>query len=129
MSCPVLYQFILVLRVAFYLLPDAINKSSGVANVLLEEFLELWPGHWHGSVATLFVLEALLGDQPMQKQSYEWNSFWPFGPGGFEVILTLLAKLIAVHVQITIVKVQELGLERLFARFWVYLCLAWHLSL
>ena len=128
-SCPVLYQFVLVLRVAFYLLPDAINKSPEVAKVLSEEFLELLPGHRHGSVATSFVLKPSMGDRSTQKRSCKWNSVWPFGPGGFEVILTLLAKSIAVHMQIIIVKVRESGLERLFARFWVYLCSAWNLSL
>ena len=33
------------------------------------------------------------------------------------MVLTLLAKLIAIHVQITIVKVLEPDLKRLFARF------------
>ena len=97
-SCPVLYRFVLVLRVAFYLLPDAINESPGVAEVLSEEFLELRPGHWHGSVATSFVLEPSLGDRPTQKRSCKWNSVRPFGPGGLKMVFALLAESIAIHV-------------------------------
>ena len=107
MSCPVLYRLVLILRVAFYLFPDAINKSPEVAKVLVEKFLKLRPGHWHGSVVTLFVLKSLLGDQPTQKQTCKWNFVWFFSTGSLKMSFALLAKLIAIYIQITIIKVWE----------------------
>ena len=47
------------------------------------------------------------------------------------MVFALFVELIAIHLQITIIKFQEPGLERLVARLWVYLCgyLGCHLSL
>ena len=47
------------------------------------------------------------------------------------MLFALLAELIAIYMQITIIKVREPGLERLFAKLWVYILgySGWYMSL
>ena len=51
------------------------------------------------------VLEPLLADFPLQEQGFKINSVESLGPGGMEIIFALLAKPIAVYMQIALIKV------------------------
>ena len=53
---------------------------------------------------------------PTKKQSGEKDMVGPACLCGLEIIFILLAKAIAIHVQITIIEVGKLGFEGLFAR-------------
>ena len=52
----------------------------------------------------------------MEKQSGKWDAFRSAGSSGLEVVLTLLAEAVAVHVRVFIIEVGEPSFERLFAR-------------
>ena len=100
-----------MMRVAFYLFLDTINKNLEVSKVLQEEIVQFDLGHWHSSVMTSFVLEPLLDNQPTQKQSCKWNFVPPFVFGGLKIVFVLLAESIAIYVQITIVRDKNRALK------------------
>ena len=52
----------------------------------------------------------------MEKQSSKWDAIESAGPSGLEMVFTLLAEVVAVHVGVSIIEVRELSFERLFTR-------------
>ena len=54
-------------------------------------------------------------DIPAKKESCKGGLIGPSGPRGLKMIFTLLAKVVAVYVQFTIIYIQHLSLKGLFA--------------
>lgn len=116
MSGPILHRLALVLRVLFSFTPDTIHKSSKISEVFSEEALKLGPSDWCGFIVPCFLLELLLSDSSVQEQGCKENLVQFFSPNYFEIVFILLAKPIAIHVKITLVKIWKPNLEGLILR-------------
>ena len=57
-------------------------------------------------------------DIPTKKRSCKGGLVGPGSPKGLKMIFTLLAKVLAVHVQFTIIYIWHLSLKKLFALLW-----------
>ena len=87
----------MILGDASELAADAVSKSLIVSKVLLEEVLELRSYHLVLSLKATFILVLLLNHQSAEEQKSKKDLVRLVGPSSFEIILTLLAKLVAIQ--------------------------------
>ena len=115
MGCPVKDFLKLVLGVPLGLSPIRVYKSLGVTQVPAEERLELGPCDWERSVCVMFLLVLLPAEaDPVPEEGRgKKNLDMPLSSGGSKVVLTLLTKVVAVHVRLLAVYVWGTGLQLL----------------
>ena len=77
---------------------NAISKSLIISGIFLKEVLELRSCHLVLSLKATFILVPLLDHQSAEKQSGKRDSIESIGSSSFEVIFTLLTKLVAIQV-------------------------------
>lgn len=101
MESSFLYFFELILRVAFKLVPNAINKRSRIAEFFLKKGLELSPGYgdYFFTLMLVLILSASIADGPWEEQSCKGGMFWARGLGCVEIIFTLLTKVVAIYMK------------------------------
>ena len=99
MRSPILYFFLLVLGVSFDFTPDIINKRDKFSKTLSEECLEFVPSEGSDSVLLnlSFVLLPAEVDFISEKQGRERDALVARGTGRIEIIFTLLAEVITLH--------------------------------
>lgn len=85
-----------VLSITLYFLSDAFYKCSKISKLSLEKIHQFFPSYQYNSVLSPLILEPLLGDFFIYKRGGTGNSIEFFDFVGFEIIFTLLAKLIVV---------------------------------
>ena len=95
----VLSFFQLVLKVLSKLTPDAIDKGLGVPKVLSNEVFELRSRDRSGAFVTALALGLSEADGATEKNSGKGATIYPCDAWSFEIILTLLTKVIAIHVR------------------------------
>ena len=121
MSSPIQDGLRLILRIPPKLAVDIVSKGPAVSKVRPEETLKFRPSDWCFFRGATLMLMPLLGHRTAQKRGSKKNAIEPVGSGGFEVILTLLTKTVAVQVRSIIIKFGEPGFWRLLLKF----CLNW----
>ena len=109
----ILYFLLLVLGIPLDLGPDASHERGGFSETLPEKGLEFVPNRRNGIVAfhLSFVLLPAEVNPISKERGREEDAFVARGSGRVEIILTLLTKIIALHMQAPIVKVGVPGLE------------------
>ena len=85
-----------MLRDTLELAKDAVSENQIISKVLSEKILEFLPRHQILGLGATLLLVPLLDHRPAEKQGGKKDSIWPIGPGGFEMVLTLLAEPIAI---------------------------------
>ena len=95
----------MVLRVSLNSAPNTINKSSRVPEILSQKGFKLDPGNkiHPSSLVPKFVLVPAEADRPAEEQGCKRDTVGAGSTGGLEMVLTLLAKLVAIHVRFPIV--------------------------
>ena len=77
---------------------DAVNKKLIISKVYLEKILKFFLCHWIFGFRATFLLVSLLDHYFMKKRGGKKDLIWPIDPGGFEMVLILLAETIAIKV-------------------------------
>ena len=95
----VLSLFQLVLGVPSKLAPDAINKSLVVPEVFSKEVFELRQRDRSGVFMAALVLGPSEADGSTEEYGGKGGTIYLCGAWGFEIILTLLTKVLAIHVR------------------------------
>lgn len=95
---------------------SVVGEGPVVFMVLSEEILELGPRHRFLDFGATFMLVPLLNYYSAEKRGGKKDLVGPVSPNGFKVIFILLIELVAIQVQIAIVKVEKLSLEGPFVR-------------
>ena len=75
---------------------DAVSKNRIISKVCLEKILEFFLRYWLLGPKAMLLLVPLLDHRPAEKRGGKRDSIWPIGSSGFEIVLTLLAKMIAI---------------------------------
>ena len=87
-----------MLRDTSELAKDAISKSPIISKFRLEKILKFLPRHRILTLGATLLLVPSLDHRPADKRGGKRDLIWPIGLGGFEMVLTLLAKTIAIEV-------------------------------
>ena len=85
-----------MLRDTSELAKDAVSKSPIISKVRLEKIFEFLLRHQILGLEATLLLVPSLDHCSAEKQGGKKDSIWPIGPGGFEMVLTLLAETIAI---------------------------------
>ena len=85
-----------MLRDTSELAEDAVSKSPIISKVCLEKTLKFLPRHRILGLGAMLFLLLSLDHRPAEKQGGKRDSIWPIGLDGFEMVLTLLAEMIAI---------------------------------
>ena len=101
---PVLYLILLKLRVTFDLNPGRIDKSLRVTKILFKKSLEIDPG-WGSYLNPTFMLVLAETDLPTKKRGSKWGAVWPSGASGIEIILALLAEVVAFYIWLCVIEI------------------------
>ena len=99
MRSPVLYFFLLVLRVSFDFISDVVNERSGFSENLLEECLEFVPSEGSDRVPlnlSLVLLPAKV-DPILKKRGREGDMLVAGGTGYVEMVFTLPTKVVTLY--------------------------------
>ena len=119
MRIPVIYFLQLVLRVFFVFFSDAIDEWLGFSQVFSWEGFDPCPGY-RGYFLTSMTFELYLSyvNISKKKKSCKWGLIGPNSPRSLKIIFTLLAEVIAVHVQFTKIYIWHLSFKMLFVLLW-----------
>ena len=115
MGCPVEDFLLLVLGVPLELFQVGVHKGLWVTQVLSEKCLELVPRNrdrGFGIMSLLVLLPAEADLVPQEKRG-KGNPGRSHGSSGSKIVLTLLTKVVAVHVRLSAVYVRGIGLQLL----------------
>lgn len=115
MSSPIQHRLYLILWVLSKFTINAVSKSSIISQILSKESCEFGPCHWDSLRAT-FMQVPMLYYYSMEEWGSKWDTIRPAGLNDLKIILTLLAKAIAIYIQITIIEVGESSLKGLFMK-------------
>lgn len=63
----------------------------------------------------MLVLSLLVTNGSSKERGCKWSTFWSAGPGWFEIIFTLLTKVIAIHMRFAQVYVWGPGFKKFFS--------------
>ena len=85
-----------MLRDTSELAEDIVSKNPIISKVCLEKILEFLLRHRILGLGAMLLLVPSLDHHPVEKRGGKRDSIWPIGPGGFEMVLTLLAETIAI---------------------------------
>ena len=126
----ILYFFLLVLGIPFDLGPDVSHKQGRFSKTLLKEGLEFVSSKENDIVVfnLRFVLLLAEVNPILEKQSRKGDAFVAYCSSRIEIILTLLTKVIALHMQAPIVKIGVSGLKGAIAGYGTCLKLAMFLA-
>ena len=115
---PILNFFWLVLRVFFDSALDTINKGSRVSEILFQKGFKLELGNriYSLSLVPKFMLMPADVDWPAEDRGCKRDTVGVGSTGGLKMVLTVLAKLVAINVGFSIVQVGKTGFERTFLR-------------
>ena len=115
---PILYFFLLVFSISLNLSPDVSHKQGGFSKTLPKEAFEFDSNRRNGIVAFNLRFVLLLAEvNPIsEKQGCKKDTFIVCGSGYVKIILTLLTEIIALHMQVFIVKIGIPDLDRAIAR-------------
>ena len=97
--------FQLVFGVPSKLALDAIDKGLGVPEVLSEKVFKLRPHDWSGAFVVVLVLGPSEADVATKEYGSKEGTIYPCGAWDFKIILTLLTKVVAIHMRFS-----EIGL-------------------
>lgn len=113
MGNPVLYFFLLILRVLFNLTPDIVYKCSGLPKALSKKGLKLVPCKRGNPVSFDLSLILLLTEiDPFSKeQGCKKYAFVALRTNCLEIVLALVTEIIAFHMQVFIIQVRVPSLE------------------
>ena len=75
---------------------DTVSKNPIISKVYFEKILEFLLRHRILGLGAMFLLMPLLDHRFAEKQSSKKDSIWPIGLSSFVMVLTLLAKTIAI---------------------------------
>ena len=124
MWCLVSGLFQLVLGVPSKLTPNVVDEGLRIPEVLSEEGFELWPRDRSGALVAALVLSPSEADGATEEWGCEWGTIHPGSAWSFEIVLTLLTKVIAIYVRFPWIGLRGSSLKWLFSR--LYLCLSLH---
>ena len=108
-----MYFLLLVLGIPLNLSPDIGYKRGGFSKILLEKGFKFVPSK-KGGLVTLnlcFVLLPMEVDPIPEQKSRKENALMICGTGHVEMILALSTKIVALHVQASIIQVRVMGLK------------------
>lgn len=114
MGSPVLYFFLLVLKVPLNLTPNIIHKGSRFSQTFLEKSLKFFPYKGGGPIlfdTDLILLPAEVDPIP-EKRDCKRDAFIAFGFSSFEMVLALLIEIIAFYMQVPKVQLEVPGFEK-----------------
>ena len=109
-----------------------VNEGLRILEVLLEEGFELWPRDRSGALVAALVLSPSEADGATEEWGCKWGTIHPSGAWSFEMVLTLLTKVTAIHVRFFWIGLWGSSLKWLFLRLclllvsslgWFYKCL------
>ena len=102
-----------MLEISLDLGPDASYKQGGFSEILLEKGFKFVSSSGDGIVAfnLSFVLLSAKVNPILEEQGRKENAFVARGSGRIEMILILSTEIIALYMQVLIVKVGVLGLK------------------
>ena len=108
----ILYFLLLILGIPLNLESDVGHKQEGFSEALSEKGFELIPSEKGGLVALNLGLVLLLADVDLipKKRGYKGDALVAFGTDCIKMILALLTKVVALHVQALIIQVRITGL-------------------
>ena len=86
-----------MLKDTFELAKNAVSKNPIISKACLEKILEFPLRYWILGLKAIFLLVPLLDHCFIEKQGNKENLIWPIDPSGFEIVFTLLAKIIAIE--------------------------------
>ena len=116
MWCPVSNLFQLVLGVPSKLILDIVNEDLRILEIFLEKDFEFWLHDWSGALVAALVLSLSEVDGAMNKWGCKWGMIHPNGAWSFEMILTLLTKVIAIYVRFPWIGLRRSSLKWLFLK-------------
>ena len=88
----------MVLGIIFKLTPNAINKSLGISKIFLEESLKVGPRDRSGALVAALMLGSSEANSATKEYGSKGGTIHPCGTSDFEIILTLLIKVVAIYV-------------------------------
>ena len=97
--CLVSGFFQLILGVFSKLIPNIVNKDLRIPKILLEKDFEFWPHDWSNALVAALVLSPSKVDGTMKKRGCKWGTIHSGSTWNFKMVLTLLTKVIAIHVR------------------------------
>ena len=115
---PILHLFLLKLRVTFDSPLGYVNKSLRVTKILPKKSFKIDPGQWSYLTPT-FVLVPAETDPPIKKRCGKRDAIWLNGAGGIEIVLALLAEVVAFHMWLPVIEIWKLCLQLAF--LWLFL--------
>ena len=126
----ILYFLLLVLRIPLDLGPDASHKQGRFSKTLPEKGLEFVPSRGDGIVTFNLSFVLLLAEvNPVSEERIcKKDAFVAHGSSRIKIILTVITKIIALHIQAFIVKVGVLDLGGSIPGGGVYLAIFWALD-
>lgn len=109
------FQLILVVSLDFT--PVIIYKRSGVAKIFTEKSFKFWLKYedYPFVLVMVLVLCLLEADSPTKKRDGKWDMVRTCGPNSVKVILTLLTKVVIVHMRFPKIQVRKSSLDRSFS--------------
>ena len=115
MDCPVEDFLLLILGVPLELSPIGVHKGLGVTQTPEEECLEFVPcdqDRGFGVISPLVLLPAEADPVPQERRG-KGNLGRSCGSSSSKIVLTLLTKVVAVHMGLSAIYVREMGLQLL----------------
>lgn len=103
MRSPVLYFFLLMLKVLFNLILDAVYKRSRFSKAFSEEGLKLVPGRGSSLITLnlgLMLLPAEV-DCFFEKLDYKKDAFMTLASSNFEMVLVLSRKVVIFYISVS----------------------------
>ena len=85
-----------MLRDMLELTKDAISKNPIISKVLLKKIFKFLPRHQIFGLRATLLLVPLLDHCPMEKRDGKQDPILSIGPGGFEMVFTLLVEPIVI---------------------------------
>lgn len=117
-----MYFFLLVLTISPNPIPDNVYKQPKVSKTLLEEGFKLIPGQkiFGGLVPELVLILAKI-DLATKERSGKKYLTNPSGNCIDKIIFIMLAKVVALYMTFSMVKVRESCFKRTFLRAWFWM--------
>ena len=125
MRASILYFFFLVLGISLNFGPDVGYKRGRFPKTLLEKGLEFDLSEKGGPVALNLDLMLLLAEVDLvpKKRGRKGSTLGPYSIGRIEMVLVLSTKIVALHMQVSIIQVGVTGLEDSLLGSRVYLAI------
>ena len=119
-----------MLRISLDLGPDASHERGGFSETLPEKGLEFIPNRGNSIVALhlSFVLLLVKVNRISEEQSHKGDAFVAYSSSRIKMILTLSTEIIALHMQVSIVKIGVLGLNGYIPEGGICLACSWPLT-